>query len=143
MQNTAIVDAGPLIALFDSSDKHHKQASGRLKEFRLKHKGKLITTWPVIAEVCALLHGHVHLEAQIDFMKWIVQGGVGLFDLNVDCINTIVDLQEKYDSIPMDFADATLVVLAERTGISKIFSVDEDFSIYRILSKKKFENLMH
>ena len=136
MQNTAIVDAGPLIALFDASDKHHKEVIQRLEGFRLKDKGKLLTTWPVLSEVCYILHDHVHLKAQTDFIRWITQGGAALFNLNLEHLNKIIDLQEKYENIPMDLADATLLIVAQETGIHKIFSVDKDFGIYRILKNK-------
>jgi predicted nucleic acid-binding protein len=46
---------------------------------------------------------------------------------------------EKYRDIPMDFADATLVCLAEETGINKIFTLDiRGFSAYRFREKKVF-----
>ena len=41
----------------------------------------------------------------------------------------------------MDFADATLVVAAEETGIRKIISIDADFDIYRLHGKIKIENI--
>lgn len=51
MRNIAIADAGPLIALFDNSDKYHQKVKDRLQEYRRHPGGKLITTWPVVAEV--------------------------------------------------------------------------------------------
>jgi hypothetical protein len=46
---------------------------------------------------------------------------------------------EKYKDVPMDFADATLVVLAEETGIQEVFTLDlRGFSAYRIHGKKGF-----
>ena len=46
---------------------------------------------------------------------------------------------EKYHDVPMDFADATLVVLAEETGIHEIFTLDlRGFQVFRILGKKPF-----
>jgi predicted nucleic acid-binding protein len=41
----------------------------------------------------------------------------------------------------MDFADATLVIVAEKTGIRKIISIDSDFDIYRLPGKIKIENV--
>lgn len=47
---------------------------------------------------------------------------------------------EKYKDIPMDFADATLVTLAEETGIVEIFTLDKrGFNSYRINGKKPFK----
>ena len=49
---------------------------------------------------------------------------------------------EKYKDIPMDFADATLVVLAEETGINEVFTLDRrGFNSYRIKGKKAFKIL--
>ena len=51
-------------------------------------------------------------------------------------------LMEKYSDVPMDFADATLVLVAEELDINKIISLDRDFSIYRYKGRKKFRNLL-
>jgi len=48
------------------------------------------------------------------------------------------DLIKKYDDLPMDFADATLVVLAEELNTDIIFTVDSDFEVYRIRGRKRF-----
>lgn len=142
MKNIAIVDAGPLIALFDKSDKYHQKVKSRLKDYRRDLYGKLITTWPIIAEVAYLLKEHIHLQAQLDFLHWITLGGVEIFELEKEHLSRIIDLQKKYSSLPMDFADATLLITAECLNINKVFTVDKDFSIYRILDRKHFENLM-
>jgi predicted nucleic acid-binding protein len=48
----------------------------------------------------------------------------------------------RYKDLPMDFADATLVYLAERENISAIFTVDQgDFAAYRIAGKRRFHIL--
>jgi len=39
---------------------------------------------------------------------------------------------------PMDFADATLVALAEQTGIHQILTLDDDFFVYRVNGKDSF-----
>ncbi len=142
MENTAITDAGPLIALFDNSDKYHLVIKRRLEEYRQDIQGGLITTWPIVTEVTYILKAHVHLEAQLDFLKWITMGGLEIFDLRRDRLSRIIELQKKYSSLPMDFADASLIIAAETLDIAKVFSIDKDFSIYRILGKRHLENLM-
>ena len=42
------------------------------------------------------------------------------------------DLMEKYQDVPMDFADATLVTMAEALGETRIFTLDSDFQVYRM-----------
>lgn len=142
MKNIALIDAGPLIALFDNSDKYHQQAKCRLEEYRKDVQGRLITTWPIMTEVTYILKAHVHLNAQLDFLKWISLDGMEIFDLTKDSLFRIGELQKKYSDISMDFADATLLITAEVLNINKVFSIDKDFSIYRIFGKKHFENLM-
>lgn len=142
MENIAITDAGPLIALFDSSDKYHQKAKHKLEEYRQDIRGGLLTTWPIITEVTYILKGHVHLQAQLDFLTWISLGGIEMFDLQKGHLSKIIELQKKYSDLPMDFADATLLIAAESLEINKVFSLDKDFSIYRILGKRHLENLM-
>ena len=142
MENIAVIDAGPLIALFDKSDTYHQKVRHRLEEYRKHVHGRLITTWPIITEVTYILKTHVHLEAQLDFLKWITIGGIEMFDLQKDHLSKIIELQKKYSDLSMDFADATLLIVAESLDVNKVFSIDKDFSIYRILGKKHLENLM-
>jgi predicted nucleic acid-binding protein len=51
----------------------------------------------------------------------------------------ILELMQKYKDRPMDFADATLVMAAERTGITRILTLDSDFLFYRINDRSSFE----
>lgn len=142
MQNIALVDAGPLIALFDQSDQYHQKSKHSLEKYRQDTHGRLITTWPIITEVTYILKEHVHLQAQLDFLKWIRLDGIEVFELEKEHLSRIIELQNQYSNLSMDFADATLLIVAESLGISKVFSIDKDFSIYRILDKKRFGNLM-
>ena len=65
-----------------------------------------------------------------------------MFDLTREHLSRIIELQKKYSNLPMDFADATLLIGAETLDIAKVFSLDKDFSIYRLLGKRHMENLM-
>jgi hypothetical protein len=54
----------------------------------------------------------------------------------------IETLMARYADRPMDFADATLVHVAEREGIGTILTVDHsDFETYRIGRRAKFRIL--
>ena len=142
MENIAVVDAGPLIALFDKSDKYHQKAKRRLEEYRRDTQGKFVTTWSIVTEVSYILSGHVHFQAQLNFLEWITLGGLEIFDLKREHLPRIIELQNKYSNLPMDFADATLIITAESLNINKVFSIDKDFAIYRIPGRKHLENLM-
>lgn len=142
MKNMAIIDAGPLIALFDRSDHYHQKVKERLEKFRQEVRGKLITTWPIITEAAYLLKEHVHFQAQLDFLKWLSIGGLEVFELGRHHLPKVIELQNRYADLDMDFADATLTIVAESFEVNKVFSLDKDFSIYRISGKRRFENLM-
>ena len=135
MKNSVLVDAGPLIALFDKDDSYHKS----VKKFISANNCKLVTTTAVITETSHMLDFNV--QTQIDFLKWISNKGVVIYEIQQKDIRRIIDLSTKYSDIPMDFADATLVVAAEQTGIRKIISIDSDFEIYRLLGKEMIENI--
>lgn len=48
-------------------------------------------------------------------------------------------LMDRYADRPMDFADATLVRLAEREALTTIFTIDhDDFETYRIGARRRF-----
>jgi len=135
MLNSILIDAGPLIALFDASEKHHKGIRNFLKD----NPYRFVSTLPVFTEVSYMLD--FNINAQRDFFEWIMYKGVIISDINQNDIPRIVDLMDKYADLPMDFADATLVITAEKTGIREIISLDGDFDIYRLPGKEKIHNV--
>ena len=50
-------------------------------------------------------------------------------------------LMKKYHTTPMDLADATLVVLAEKFNCRQVWTLDSDFYVYRFKGKQAFELL--
>jgi predicted nucleic acid-binding protein len=70
MTNTILVDAGPLIALFDKDDFYHKS----IKKFMLANDFQLMTTTAVITETSHMLD--FNIQTQIDFL------GVYIHDLH-------------------------------------------------------------
>ncbi len=131
----ALIDAGPLIALFNNRDRYHH----KITDFLRTYSGELVTTWPVMTEVCHMLD--FNTQAQIDFLKWVRRGGVKLVLLDDQDISRIISLSEKYADIPMDLADATLIVVAEKLNISDIVTIDSDYYVYRTIRKKMLHNI--
>ena len=134
MKNT-LIDAGPLIALFNKKDKYHEQIKAFLKDYN----GVLTSSWPVITEVTHMLDFSV--QAQIDFLTWVSLGGIILEDLSDDGLSRIIELSRKYSDVPMDLADASLVVLSEKLRIKEIISIDSDYYVYRTINKEMIENI--
>lgn len=131
-----LIDSGPLIALFDSSDKHHFKAI----EFIKNNKLPLITTIASITEALHLLD--FNRNAQIDFLEWVSRGGVEIQNIENPDFQRLKSLTEKNRDLPMDFADSCLVLLAEKLGLNTIATIDRDFTIYRIKGKKKFKTIL-
>ena len=137
MPNEILVDSGPLIALFDRDDKFHL----KIKEFIKNGNFKLITSSAVITEVSHMLDFNVNV--QIHLLEWILAEGLVIHEINQEDIGRILELIRKYSDRPMDFADATLVVIAEKMSIRKIISIDSDFDIYRLPGKVRIENVFN
>ncbi len=135
MLNDVLIDAGPLIALFDKDDNYHE----KIKEFIKNKDYKLHTTTAVITEVLHMLDFNV--KVQINFLEWIMLGGILLYEIKQTDLGKIIELTKKYSDRPMDFADATLVLAAEQSGIKKIISIDSDFDVYRLPGKVRIENI--
>jgi predicted nucleic acid-binding protein len=133
--DSILIDAGPLIALFDSSEKHHKGIRAFLKE----NPFRFVSTIAVFTEVSNMLD--FSCAAQRDFYEWVMYKGVIISDVNQIDILRLVELTDKYHDVPMDFADATLVIAAEKTGIRQIISMDSDFDIYRLPGKEQIRNI--
>ena len=128
-----LVDTGPLVALFHARDRHHEAAKAILQS----NPAALVSTWPVITEACHFL-GQAGKRALLAFIR---RGGLRLEGLTVDDVPQIDELLVRYEK--MDFADATLMLAAEKTGISEIFTVDRrDFETHRTRSGRRFRLLL-
>jgi predicted nucleic acid-binding protein len=128
-----IVDAGPLIALFKARDRHHQAAKAVLEA----NPALLVTTWPVITEACHFLRQ----EGKRALLGFIRRGALGLEPLTVEDFSRFDELLARYEQ--MDFADASLVLLSEKTGIIEIFTIDRrDFEAYRTRAGTRFRLLL-
>lgn len=130
-----VVDAGPMIALFDRDDAYH----GRAGEFlRRVGEARLITTSLVVGEVGAMLSDIQ--PSFFRFMDWL-SAIVDIDDALREDLPRIIEIMKKYEDLPADMADASLVALCERRGTNLIASVDKDFKVYRLQRNRKFENV--
>jgi uncharacterized protein len=135
VQNS-LIDAGPIIALFDKDDKYHDIVLKFIKNF----KGKLITSWPVITEVSYFLNFNINV--QVDFYKWLEKNAVHIINFTQNDLKRIIELTEKYSDIPMDLADCSLIMISEQLSITNIITIDSEYYIYRTKNKKMLKNLL-
>ena len=134
-----LIDSGPLLALFNASDAWHAPVLAWLKQ----HPNvALVSTWPVLTEVCALLARRVHNQAALDFLLWVERGGLRV-DAPVDAsLPQMRRIAQRFASLPLDLADASITEAAERLGLRHILSVDADFDVYRDARGQPLVNLL-
>jgi predicted nucleic acid-binding protein len=131
-----LIDSGPLIALFDRNDKYHLASIKFIKD----NNSELVTTLASVTETLHLLD--FNRNAQIDFLDWVKAGAVTLEPISSDDLHRIKELIIKYLDLPMDFADACLVLLGEKLNINTVATIDRDFDVYRLKGKKPFTTLI-
>lgn len=130
-----IVDAGPLVGWFDAADGYHALVKG----FFDKYSGELLSTWPVLGEVCHLLPEHM----VAGFLRWVGRGGVTVVDVPVSALPGLADRIDKYADLPMDLADSSLIWLAESLGVLDVLTIDRrDFGIYRTVRGQALHNVL-
>lgn len=133
---SVLFDVGVFVALLDKSEKNHERCVAFLKEFR----GRLFTTEPVLTETIYLLGSSI--KAQRACIDFLLKGGVTLIPQSRESLSRASALMEKYEDVPMDFADATLVSLAEEIDVVEVLTLDRrGFSTYRIRGKTAFKIL--
>ena len=128
-----IMDTGPWVALIDRSEARHKKCIEWLRQF----EGHIFSSEAVFTEVLYLLN--FSSKAQSAAIDFILNGAITLVPLSLESLKKTKKLMEKYKDIPMDYADATLVCLAEDLSINHVITFDsKHFGIYRLSPKQSF-----
>jgi uncharacterized protein len=133
MNGDVLIEAGPLVALLDRSDRWHLSCTHAFERL----DAPSVTVWPALAEASNLLRRSV--LAQSALFEMVELGTVRIARLDRDDIPRIRELMAKYHDLPMDLADAAIVRVAERERINRVFTIDQkDFSIYRPAHMRRF-----
>lgn len=107
-----LTDTGFWYAFFNSKDRHHLQSVQIMENL----DESLITTWPVVTETCYLLGKALGVASQLRFIAALELDYIEVFNISFQSLGRIQHLMEKYADLPMDLADASLVILAEELG---------------------------
>ena len=129
-----LLDTGVLVAFLHAGDRDHDRAVDALRQVR----GALLTTEAVLTEAMYLL-GKTRNgpRACLDFF---LRDGAFLVPSSRGSLARCRRLMETYADLPADFADTTLVALAEETDTWTILTLDrDDFGVYRGSSGQHFE----
>ena len=133
MAGELLLDTGALVSLLDRSQTQHLKCRRAFADWT----GPLVSTEAVLTEATHLLAGvHGGRAACVDFF---LSGGALLVPSSMASLQRVRRLLDKYADLPMDFADATLVALAEDLDCTSVFTTDRtDFSVYRVRGRKPF-----
>ena len=128
------MDTGPFIAYINRRDPAHAAVAQRLDDFT----GHLVTTGAVVPEVMYFVAGVP--GGPRAFAELLIASGTQIAGASdPKMVLVAADLMAKYADTPMDFADATLVQLADAAGVIDILTLDRrGFSTYRTAKGKAF-----
>lgn len=125
MAASVVVDTGPLVALLDADEPHHRWVVAQFERLQ----PPLITCEAVLSEA-AFLMGRTNADRGC--VLALVERGLlliaHLFDEDAEAIR---DLMRRYANVPISLADACLVRLVERTPNGTLLTFDSDFRVYR------------
>lgn len=134
---SVLMDAGPLVALFDSQSEAHDHYHRLLAT--TTHAMRLSTTWPCITEAAHFLSA----PRRWAMLDWIAKGGAMVFPVDSEDLLEMLPVMEQYTEPPrtdMDLADASLYWVAAQTGIRRVLTIDvRDFFRYRLPDGSRFE----
>jgi len=130
-----LLDTGPIVAFLDARDAEHETVAAALENF----SGRLVTTSAVIVEAMHLL-GSVRSGPGL-LIDFLLSSQTEVHECtSLESLAEAAQLMEKYADVPMDFADATLVRLAERLKLHHVCTLDRrGFRVYRHRSRKAFQ----
>ena len=136
MHVRALADTGALLACLDRSDRWHQRCRDAFNQIRLP----LATSSAVLTELFHLLGDNARdVELAWSFIR---SGAVTVLPIADRDLPDIEALMHKYRDRPMDFADATLVHLAQRESLTTVFTIDhDDFETYRVGGRKRLRIL--
>jgi predicted nucleic acid-binding protein len=133
-----LIDTGPIVAYLDVHDPEHVLVSAWLDDF----EGQLLTTSAVITEA---MHFVSSSEEGPQLLAEFVElsGMRVLYCAQPAQVRQASELMRTYVDTPMDFADASLVLLGERKSVLDVLTLDRrGFSTYRTRKGKAFRQVL-
>lgn len=128
----SLIDTGPLVAALDRSEPHHDWAVTQLESL----EPPLLTCEAVLSETAFLLRRAGTNEAlPLRLAERGMVRTVAVTESERD-VARLRRLIEQYSNVPMSFADACLVLLAERFPNAQLLTLDSDFGIYRAAGQR-------
>jgi predicted nucleic acid-binding protein len=125
VNESVVVDTGPLIAVLSSTDEHHVWARNQFARLT----PPLLTCEAVLSEAQFLLARNG--ADPLDIIRMVSRGVIRVAFRVEDQIDRLLKLQRTYRNLPMSLADACLVRMTELQQPSRVLTTDSHFKIYR------------
>jgi len=133
-----LVDTSGLLSALDESQRYHQECAAALS----KAAPPVLLSPFVLAELDYLLMRHVGHRAQAQLLDEVARGAYQLEVFGAADVARAKAVIERYADLTIGLADASLVVLAERHGVTKVLTLDQrHFRALRIGRRKRFKVL--
>ncbi len=121
-----VLDTGAIVATLDTSDQWHEACVAAVTE----HLDRCVTTEAVLTEACYLV-GRARARSSL-VLDFLLDAEVPILALDRAAVRHAARLMDRYAKVPMDFADAALVTLADALEIGDALTIDRrGFRAYR------------
>lgn len=133
-----LLDTGPIVAYLNPDERDHASVARLLDRFA----GALLTTSAVITEAMHLVRRHRDGAALV--ARFASTAALHVEDYTQpSALQRAVELMERYADTPMDYGDATMILLAEDLGVREILTLDRrGFSTFRTPSGESLVNIL-
>ncbi len=130
-----LCDAGVLLCLVDRTQPQHNAYKNKV----MRLAKPLITTWSCLTEAMYLALHRSGWQMQKQLGQLLLDKLLVVYEIQESDFSRLLALMEQYRDRPMDVADATLVLAAEKKGYRQILTLDSDFLFYRIKNQESFD----
>lgn len=126
---SALLDTGALVALINRRDRFHSH----LRRLLESYDGRFLTTWPVVAEACSFMPDS--LQSRV--LDWLALAPVEIVSIDAG-LEFMRQAMTEYADLPCDFADASLLYAASTTRVREVWTLDQDFLVFRLPDRSRF-----
>ncbi len=131
-----LTDTGPLVALINPNDSYRAVC---LERSRILGSEVMVTTWQCFTKAMYFLgrDGRYYLQDNLWDMRR--NGRLEIHSTTDSEADRMDELMRQYQDTPMDLADSSLIAAAESRSIRRVFTLDEEFYIYRLADGSELE----
>jgi len=125
---TALIDTSFLVALTNRNDRNHT----RVLTISQTISDVLVLPTVVLPEACYLIASRLGHSTMRRFLIELTASVTKLEAVTSADLQRVNEILDQYADSQLDFVDATIIAIAERENITRIFTLDRrDFTLIR------------